>query len=68
LAEQGQFAVLLVTHDPLEAIALCSEALVLERGRLIESGALPTLLDAHQPRSETLRAFRAQLGLLKRHL
>ena len=65
LAEQGQFAVLLVTHDPLEALALCSEAVVLERGRLIESGELRALLNAEQPRSETLQAFRARLRLLQ---
>lgn len=65
LSEQGQFAVVLVTHDPLEAMALCSEAIVLEGGRLIESGALQILVSGDEPRSETLRAFRAQLRLLQ---
>jgi iron(III) transport system ATP-binding protein len=64
LARQREFAILLVTHDPLEALFLCSEALVLERGSVIEHGALRALLDAEAPRSETLQAFRAQLGLL----
>jgi len=32
---------LLVTHDPLEARALCTHALVLEDGRVAEQGALP---------------------------
>jgi ABC-type sulfate/molybdate transport systems ATPase subunit len=58
--------VVLVTHDPLEAVALCDEGVVLECGRLIERGRLQTLLAAAVPRSETLRAFRAQLGTLKR--
>lgn len=66
LAEQAKCAVVLVTHDPLEAIALCSQAVVLERGRLIESGALHMLLNANDPPSETVRAFRAQLNLLQK--
>ena len=66
LAEQAKCAVVLVTHDPLEAIALCNEAVVLERGRLIESGALHVLLNANDPPSETVRAFRAQLSLLQK--
>jgi ABC-type Fe3+/spermidine/putrescine transport system ATPase subunit len=62
LADQENLAVLLVTHDPLEAVALCDEGMVLEYGRLIERGKLQTLLHAETPQSETLRAFRAQLG------
>jgi ABC-type Fe3+/spermidine/putrescine transport system ATPase subunit len=62
LAEVRAFAalqditVLLVTHDPLEALALCRSAVVLDQGRLVESGPLMDLLDA--PRSELLRVFR----------
>ena len=55
------FAVLLVTHDPLEAQALCDEAIVLEQGRVSDCGALQALLNG-EPLSETLRAFRAQVG------
>jgi ABC-type Fe3+/spermidine/putrescine transport system ATPase subunit len=66
LADQERIAVVLVTHDPLEAVALCDEGVVLERGRLIERGRLQALLAAEVPQSETLQAFRAQLGALER--
>jgi ABC-type Fe3+/spermidine/putrescine transport system ATPase subunit len=65
LADQEKLAVLLVTHDPLEALALCDEGVVLECSRLAERGRLQALLDAEPPRSETLQAFRAQLDMLK---
>lgn len=60
LADQSGFALLLVTHDPLEALALCRDALVLEGGRQCESGALPALLE--HPQSDTLRAFQTQMS------
>ena len=50
---------IVVSHDPLEATALCSRAVVLERGRIAEMGELPALL--RTPVSETLREFVAQL-------
>jgi ABC-type Fe3+/spermidine/putrescine transport system ATPase subunit len=65
LAEVREFAalrettVILVTHDPLEALALCRSALVLDQGRLVEAGTLTDLLDA--PRSELLRVFRESI-------
>ena len=40
---------LLVTHDPLEAMALADHLVVLERGRVVQTGS-PTLV-AEQPRS-----------------
>ena len=60
LAQEERFTVLLVTHDPLEAIGLCDHALVLEQGRLIESGPFQELLDS--PRSEILRLFNRTLA------
>ncbi len=66
LADHERIAVVLVTHDPLEALALCDEGAVLEGGRLIERGRLRTLLAAKVPRSATLQAFRAQLGAVER--
>jgi ABC-type Fe3+/spermidine/putrescine transport system ATPase subunit len=66
LADQEKIAVILVTHDPLDAVALCDDGIVLEHGCLIERGPLQTLLAADVPPSETLRAFRAQLGSLHR--
>ena len=62
LAEVREFAalqdttVILVTHDPLEALALCRSAIVLDQGRIVEAGVLMDLLE--RPRSELLRVFR----------
>jgi ABC-type sulfate/molybdate transport systems ATPase subunit len=50
---------LMVTHDPLEAAALCSQAVVIEGGRLKEKGPLEALLD--HPTSAILKALVAQL-------
>lgn len=52
-------AIVLVTHDPLEMLALCSDAVVLEAGRVVESGRVADLL--RTPRSPVLCAFRDQL-------
>lgn len=46
---------LMVTHDPMDAVALCSRAILLEGGRVAADGDLQVLLrDRH---SATLRAF-----------
>lgn len=50
---------LVVTHDPLEAAALCSEAVVIEDRRLKEKGSLKTLLS--DPASAILKALVRQL-------
>lgn len=52
---------LVVTHDPLEAVALCSEAVIIENGGLQEKGSLKNLLD--HPSSAILKALVAQLEL-----
>ncbi len=44
-----------VAHDPLEALALCDRAAVLERGAIAEQGQLETLLAV--PTSDTLQTF-----------
>jgi ABC-type Fe3+/spermidine/putrescine transport system ATPase subunit len=56
----GQFGLtlLLVTHDPFEACVLCTHALVLEGGGVVEQGRLSDLLAA--PVSRTLQAFARQ--------
>ena len=56
-----EITLLVVTHDPLEAAALCSLVAVLEGGRITETGAFERLLQ--EPASETLQAFVAQLPL-----
>ena len=52
-------ASVIVTHDPLEALALSHRALVLENGGAAEAGELRSLLAA--PRSRLLRHFAAQI-------
>ncbi len=59
LAGKETFTILLVTHDPSEAMTLCRSAIVLEDGSVKEAGTLRQLLYA--PKSETLRAFKAAL-------
>ncbi len=59
LASSHAVTLVLVTHDPLEATALCANALVIEQGSVCESGNLLGLL--RQPTSATLRAFLQQL-------
>ena len=46
LRARQPLTVVLVTHDPLEAIALCQHAVVLEEGRLVESGSLERIIGA----------------------
>jgi len=55
-----KITVLLVTHDPLEAMTLCRSALVLDNGRIAECGRWADLLRA--PRSPVLRIFRDYRG------
>jgi ABC-type sulfate/molybdate transport systems ATPase subunit len=60
LAALQDMTVILVTHDPLEAMSLCRAAVVLDQGEVVEAGPLTELLDA--PRSELLRVFRDEFG------
>jgi ABC-type Fe3+/spermidine/putrescine transport system ATPase subunit len=55
LLDEIQAALVLVTHDPWEAVTLAQQALVLEDGRLVECGELRALLA--EPRSRLLRQF-----------
>jgi ABC-type Fe3+/spermidine/putrescine transport system ATPase subunit len=55
LAALQDMTVILVTHDPLEAMSLCRSAVVLDQGKIVEAGPWTDLLDA--PRSELLRVF-----------
>jgi ABC-type proline/glycine betaine transport system ATPase subunit len=56
-------ALVLVTHDVFEALALARRIIVLEDGRLAESGELPSLLTA--PQSRLLRQCAAQIEKLR---
>jgi ABC-type Fe3+/spermidine/putrescine transport system ATPase subunit len=64
LAVEINTALVLVTHDVFEALALARRTLVLEDGRLSESGELGTLLAA--PQSRLLRQCAAQMEKLPR--
>jgi ABC-type Fe3+/spermidine/putrescine transport system ATPase subunit len=56
LATQQNLTLVLVSHDPLEATALCEAAVILEDGRVQESGLLTDLI--RDPHSQMLRTFR----------
>jgi ABC-type Fe3+/spermidine/putrescine transport system ATPase subunit len=58
IARRQSASLVLVTHDPADARALCERAVVLDEGRIVEAGALADLLRA--PRSELLRSFCAR--------
>ncbi len=55
LAAMARTTLVLVTHDPTEALSLCSRAVVLDGGRVQADGPWAELL--HEPRSDVLRAF-----------
>jgi ABC-type Fe3+/spermidine/putrescine transport system ATPase subunit len=57
LAVERKLTIVLVTHDPREAIMLCRSALVLNQGRIEEAGLFTDLLLA--PQSDLLKIFRA---------
>jgi ABC-type Fe3+/spermidine/putrescine transport system ATPase subunit len=57
-------AILLVTHDPFEALALCASALVLESGAAVQMGSLRELVK--NPSSQLLRAFAETMQVLPR--
>ncbi|TFC01769.1 sulfate/molybdate ABC transporter ATP-binding protein [Cryobacterium mannosilyticum] len=54
-------SVILVTHDPLDALALASRVIVLDRGRIVEEG--PTRAVFAQPQTEFTRALTFGLDL-----
>jgi ABC-type sulfate/molybdate transport systems ATPase subunit len=62
LTQRQPLTVVLVTHDPLEAIALCQHAVVLEEGKLVESGSLEELL--REPESQLLQLFHQRVQQL----
>ena len=55
LSDDYELTVTMVSHDPMEAMALCSQVVVLEDGAIREKGRLDALLA--NPRSETLHTF-----------
>jgi len=63
LVVERKLTIVLVTHDPKEALVLCRSALVLNQGRIEEAGLFTDLLNA--PQSEILQIFRAHDGSLR---
>jgi ABC-type sulfate/molybdate transport systems ATPase subunit len=56
LVEAQKVTLVLVTHDPLEATNFCRSAVLLDHGRIQESGDLDQLLS--EPKTEILRVFK----------
>lgn len=54
--DERNLGICLVTHDPLEAVSLCTGAAALDDGRVLEHGPWEALLT--DPQSAPLRAFR----------
>lgn len=61
LAEEAGSTIVLVTHDVLEALALSSRVVVLDQGRVAQSGQWDEVLQ--NPQSEILRVFRDHVPL-----
>ena len=59
LAEKKKITLVLVSHDPIEATTLCRQAVILNQGRIEESGSLMDLL--REPKSQILRVFRESM-------
>lgn len=64
LAIQVPFTVVLVTHDPVEALSLCDHAVVIEDGGIVELGPFATLLQT--PTSDLLRRFQQHQAQLQK--
>jgi iron(III) transport system ATP-binding protein len=56
LASDHRITLLLVTHDPIDVVTMCSSLLVMEGGRIMENGPIGELLRI-QPASQSLAAF-----------
>jgi len=63
LATENHITPVLVSHDPMEVLALCSEVIVLQQGTIAESGKINRLLE--DPVSDVLKAFREADKLIR---
>ena len=60
LAESQRVTLILVSHDPADAVSLCDWACVLDEGRLSEAGRMTDVLN--EARSPLLRLFRERVS------
>jgi ABC-type Fe3+/spermidine/putrescine transport system ATPase subunit len=56
LIDSRQVTLVLVTHDPMEAITLCRSAVLMDHGRIEKSGRLKDLLE--EPETNLLQVFK----------
>lgn len=63
LTEENHITVILVSHDPFEVLSLCTQVMVLQNGKIAESGKLNSLMT--DPASDVLKAFREYIHTLK---
>lgn len=61
LAEKKKITLVLVSHDPIEATTLCRQTVVLNQGRIEESGIMKDIL--REPKSQILRVFRENMKM-----
>jgi ABC-type sugar transport system ATPase subunit len=59
LANRQNSTIILVTHDPFEATFFAKQALILDKGRIVESGKFEALLS--QSQNSIMAKFRSQL-------
>jgi ABC-type Fe3+/spermidine/putrescine transport system ATPase subunit len=62
LCDDKRISLVLVSHDPFEATRLCQSAVLLDKGRVEETGPLTDLL--RHPRSAILRTFNDTIDAL----
>jgi ABC-type glutathione transport system ATPase component len=63
-SRESRFQVVLVSHDPWEALELCETAVILDQGSVRGDGTLPDLLETSDSEpGPTFRHMRARLAL-----
>jgi ABC-type sulfate/molybdate transport systems ATPase subunit len=62
LARRKHITLIMVTHDPLEAVHLCQRAIVLSQGTEAEMGNMADLI--RRSEAELFRAFREEIAAL----
>ena len=63
LAEQQHLTLVLVTHDPMEAVPLCGHAVLIDAGRITSAGRLKNMFQ--ESSVEWLSIFRQQISKMR---